>query len=865
LKTELLSPEHGPADTPAPEDGGRPAHLAELSGGGWALWRTLILRGAGFPARSVLRLAAPDSAAAADRILQLEERLEAHLAAALQAVHEALDRLRRDGLWSDKDLRRPLMKAMQALTGGKLPKDVPDLSCAPSFETLRTTRDELDAAQAEFVRLYQIEVARASEEIADVARDNRFREAVLWQNRHAVETALDELAAKAAGSVARTSRRRQHEELVASYLQRYCTKNDTIGFFGPVAFSHLADEGDAISARCGADLIQQRTVYFETWCIEVLAEVLGRNPALRPWLTPRLKSSFHLESTILHRPYGKPSPLPPAQARLIARCDGRTTARDVARDLVSDPLAPFSTEEEVYRMIESLCEARMLSWALQVPPDLHPDQKLAGLLARIEPEPLRTEAMDALHELQRARDGVARAAGNPPALEAALRDLESTFTRLTGTTPRHRPGQTYAARGLVYEDCRRDADVVFGPELTRRLGPPLRLLLRSGRWLAGELARRLDLQLRALHARLSRRAGSNAVDCPTFFTSALSEIFFHRDRRNVLEEIEQELQARWSRVLGPLPANARHVRFSTHDLEGRFAAAFEDAGPTWTLTHYFSPDVMIAADGEKAFLRGDFELVLGEVHSGNTLLTSCFISQHPAPEQIHRILELDAGSSVIVVPQILQQSWPRRVSPGVNLPSWYNFHFADHLPSGPDDRRLPAGELVIEETDGTLRARTRDGRIVFHPVDLFANYLCNECSPRINDLLEPAGHMPRMSFDDLVISRERWQFTAGELELAAIRNVEDRFLALRRWAKALGLPRFCFFKTEIERKPCYLDFDSPISGDIFARFVRTARETGSEVKVTVSEMSPRLDQAWLRDGSGNLYTCELRFAALEQR
>jgi len=257
--------------------------------------------------------------------------------------------------------------------------------------------------------------------------------------------------------------------------------------------------------------------------------------------------------------------------------------------------------------------------------------------------------------------------------------------------------------------------------------------------------------------------------------------------------------------------------------------------------------------------------VLGEVHSGNTLLTSCFISQHPAPEQIHRILELDLVSSIIVIPQILQQGWPRRMSLGVSLPSWYNFHFADHLPSGPDDRRLPAGELVIEETAGGLRARTRDGRIVFHPVDLFAHYLTNECSPRINDILEPTRHMPRVSFDHLVISRERWHFTAGELDFTGLRNANDRFLALRRWARALGLPRFCFFKTAIERKPCYLDFESPISGDIFARFVRTAREAGSEVKITLSEMSPRLDQAWLRDEAGNLYACELRLAALEQQ
>jgi hypothetical protein len=472
--------------------------------------------------------------------------------------------------------------------------------------------------------------------------------------------------------------------------------------------------------------------------------------------------------------------------------------------------------------------------------------------------------MGALGELQRARDRVANAAGNPVALDAALRDAESTFTRLTGIAPRHRQGQTYAARGLLYEDCRRDIEVTFGPELTRRLGPPLLLMLRSARWLAGELTRRLDAQLRALHARLRRQVGSDAVDCHAFFTSALSAIFFHPDRKDALAEIERELQDRWSQVLGPLPAEARRLRFGTGLLEGRFEAAFEDAGPAWTLTRYFSPDVMIAAEGEAALRRGDFELVLGEVHSGNTLLWSCFISQHPAPEQISAMLELDTGSSVVVVPQVLQQGWPRRLSQGLVLPGWYHFQFADDPPHGPDARLLPAGGLVVEKTASGLRARARDGRVAFHPIDLFGTYLTQECSALIGAILEPARHVPRVSFDDVIIARERWHFTAGELDFAGIQDTADRFLALRRWAGALEIPRFCFFKVATERKPCYLDLDSPISGDIFARFVRAAREAGSEVKVAVSEMAPRLDQAWLRDAAENLYTCELRLAALER-
>jgi hypothetical protein len=33
--------------------------------------------------------------------------------------------------------------------------------------------------------------------------------------------------------------------------QRYCSKNDTIGFSGPLAWGSFADDGEAISVRTG--------------------------------------------------------------------------------------------------------------------------------------------------------------------------------------------------------------------------------------------------------------------------------------------------------------------------------------------------------------------------------------------------------------------------------------------------------------------------------------------------------------------------------------------------------------------------------------------------------------------------------------
>ena len=41
-------------------------------------------------------------------------------------------------------------------------------------------------------------------------------------------------------------------DVVARYWQRYCSKNDTIGFFGPLGWGRFTEEGEAIEARVGA-------------------------------------------------------------------------------------------------------------------------------------------------------------------------------------------------------------------------------------------------------------------------------------------------------------------------------------------------------------------------------------------------------------------------------------------------------------------------------------------------------------------------------------------------------------------------------------------------------------------------------------
>jgi hypothetical protein len=113
------------------------------------------------------------------------------------------------------------------------------------------------------------------ERLREVANDPLFREAVAWQNRQALVTQVDAIARAVPQS---GSKRRRREAVVANYWQRYCAKNDMIGFFGPLAWGRIRDDGPAVATQ-SRGLIAQREVHFETWCMDALARQV--DPAIR--------------------------------------------------------------------------------------------------------------------------------------------------------------------------------------------------------------------------------------------------------------------------------------------------------------------------------------------------------------------------------------------------------------------------------------------------------------------------------------------------------------------------------------------------------------------------------------------------------
>src|SRR6185437_129797 len=162
--------------------------------------------------------------------------------------------------------------------------------------------------------------------IADTFADPGFREALTWQNPVLAQFLHDHDAGPGA---ARRSKVRQRELVIASYLQRYCLKNDTIGFFGPVGWASVGQGTAGLVVTPGERLVARRTTYFEVWAIDKVAAAIAEQGRALGWLRPRRPRSVFLTGNVLHRPHRQPVTLTDAELRIFLACDGRQTISEV--------------------------------------------------------------------------------------------------------------------------------------------------------------------------------------------------------------------------------------------------------------------------------------------------------------------------------------------------------------------------------------------------------------------------------------------------------------------------------------------------------------------------------------------------------
>jgi hypothetical protein len=727
-----------------------------------------------------------------------------------------------------------------------------------------------DPGDAGLRAAYQAAVARLSAAVAATAADPAFREAVAWQNPALIGSCLDKLVR----GEPRNVRGRLHESTVVRYLQRYLLKNDTIGFFGPVGWALLAPDQADLDVTPGEGLLAARSTHFEMWAVDALARALSRLPELAGSLVPRRAVAVAVTAdSVLLRPLRPPVRLTGAEVAVLAQCDGHRTVRAVlsAAAVASEPDVPSRATADTRRAaclqaLTRLAQIGAVHIGLDGPVDSWPERALRRRLDAIAGEPARRSALARLDALTAARDAVS-AARNAEDLVQRTGELASVFQNTTGNAATRRPGEAYAGRTLVYQDARRDVEIVAGQAVLDGLTAPLGLVLDSARWLVAQVGARYRALLRAWYEDAARDIGSPDVPLGHLIALAASDLTASgHSLPPPVQAAVLDFQRRWRQVLS-WPAGARRHDVCSAALAGPVASQFGDARTPWRAAMHHSPDIMIAAADAAAVRRGDFLLVLGELHLAiNSLDNRFFVQHHDDPRRLLAAAESDFGSGRIYAalpknsPFVSSRVWPpiALLSPQYTYWTWSG----EPCSVDPPGPVLPSASLVVRRRDGALVAACTVTGAEYDLLEVLGEILSTAVVNAFRPFA-PAPSRPRITIDRLVISRESWTFPAAGTAWAFVKDEAARFAAARAWRAEHGLPERVFTVLPVERKPIAVDFTSLALVNILAKEVRRTVETDAAA-FTVSEMLPDLGELWLPDRAGRRYTAELRCVAVDE-
>jgi hypothetical protein len=590
-----------------------------------------------------------------------------------------------------------------------------------------------------------------------IAADPRFREAVTWQNRPAVETALDGLLRKPPGTD--NAKTRQQQRLVAKYLQRYCAKNDTIGFFGPIGWATLG--GDAHFTP-GPTLLSARATFLEPWCVLALARAVDDETRLEAPVT--IPGHLRLSGAKLITPDAV-LPLAEDEVRLLNAVDGRPATA---------LLKSLGRAKSWRALLERLAARGIVRWEFPVTVSHEPDRQRPT-------------------ELRAMRDDVARAAGDPVALGRALESLERAFEARTKLAPRR--GGTFA-RSLVFEECRRSISMDLGTAAIERIAPALQVLLRIARWYTFAIGTRVARALLAEHRR--------RVPLPAFWRRTIP--IFEDEVAPAIEEVSAQLRRKWQALWG----DRQHLDVDT--AAAFVARHFRAPCPGWPGARHHAPDLMWSARSAEELLAGGGTPVLSELHPGVTTLTTLSVLSH-CPVRDELTEEWDADFPEPLVSPIPWEEFARSSQDARLAKRHWHLDIGDDFASErPPEQVLRAADFDVVADDGRLVAVQRNGALRLDLLRVFERRIKMRATAAFS-LSDDAERTPRRTLGPLVVQRAQWR-----VESLPFRDVDGA----AAWRERIGIPERVFVRVPGEMKPIYVDLTSPMSVDMLVRFAAGA-------------------------------------------
>jgi hypothetical protein len=683
--------------------------------------------------------------------------------------------------------------------------------------------------------------------------DPTFVSAVLWQNRTAWSTGLSRLRSPESDLPRFNSKYRQYERLLVKYVQRYCAKNDTIGFFGPLLWGVVSEGASCVQLE-PASQPATLEVFFERWALQAIIDAAFQSPAVRLNLRPLAKpiASIPGAITLPNPKFGKLCEL------LLDACDGVSTFGQIAaRPEISREAARLGlARQHLYVILSRLEQEGALGWTPELPFSNRRTQTaytrhILTLACSGDNAAGAKDLLERFDGLCEVAASLRQVAFDPLALDERLAALELKFNELTGSAATRRPGQTYAARTPVYLDCVRGGTIRIPDAFIRGVGLQLAAISRSLRWLTYRMSGELEsLLYEALIGDELRQTGTMPLARAWRTIAAmLPNAGGHHPPEIVA--LLQEFATRWASVLEPA-INGQAL--SPEQMLSRVDQHFDAPHVGWPSAVFYAPDLMILGRSSAEIDSGAALVILGEIHLKNTLEPDLFFDVCPDKPGMLRRAMAEVGVPRFVNTLSARHEHSRSV-PHLH-PDCQDVYF-DINGTGSSELTVPVVRLdeLSLEFDGTRLTIAQ--RSTGHRWDL-VHFLDTRLGGPVFDFLPSCRHRPRITVGSMVLFRESWTFSTEELDFLAPQDEATRFLLWRRFAVRNRLPRRMFAKITGERKPFMVDAESVPLTQVLMTEIRKSSE------LHLTEMLPvPMAPFWSSGTDGEPYACELRMVVTD--
>lgn len=698
---------------------------------------------------------------------------------------------------------------------------------------------------------YDNELNRIRQQLFSFLRNNMIREAIYLSNPEALKR-IDSIVNDSNFKV--NSRIRQRLRLAWNYLQRFCAKNDTASFFGPIAWGEFGDKNMTkmeVNFKNGNWLAKRKTS-FEYWVIDRFSAAINQDPQLRQFLPIRINYGCYFYNEKLYFPINK-SIAPSKLGNNILNLLSDNSKNELTYgQLINRFCDCDESKRNTKNTVDFLIEKGVIDLGIRIPPGINsPELKLISALDALPSSShvsLWSDRINKLIELKNQFE-----AGDLPARIEVNSKFGSFFEKTNINTIRTQ-GKMYVGRFAVYEDCGRNLSIILGQEISISIKKDMEVIMNLYVWLANILSTYMQDQYYYIWSDMIK-GDIEEVD----FIHFLNQVQLTDCVECVVNSVKPIIEKAWKCLIKE-ESFENEYKLEKHDFVRLINLLCEYEPRSKFLqknnsVFIHSPDFMISANTVEAIKKGNYEVILGEVHPAVHTVSQpvAYPFCHKPKEILKEVSDLLSNKTLVLADS--PESYQRSHIDWLECSELWQVVLPGNVAKVPAERQIPAGRGKVVFEEGQLYFKDRKTGIVQDLLTLMPGDYHRACFSLAGDVT--GNCLPyRLRYNNIIFKRYSWSIATDNLpKFKRPGESLDSYLDWQKWAKENKMPRYVFVKSPSETKPFYVDFKNPLAIDLLSSL-----DNRSEI-LRFSEMKPSPEELWLEDERGK-YCCEFRTSVL---